>query len=147
MASEHKRRELLLQLQHTVTRRLAELPDANEGVRGALQAICETESWDHGKLWRLDTAAGVMRRHVAWVRPGIEGAQQYAEASRELVFAAGEGLVGTVWQTREPLWTPDTTANPRARRRRLAERTGLRAAFHCPVIYGGNVVGVLAFVC
>ncbi|HEX6268314.1 MAG TPA: PAS domain S-box protein, partial [Burkholderiales bacterium] len=144
---EQKRGEQLLRLQYTVTRALAEAPDPVAAVEGALRAVCETEGWDLGQLWRLDRDAGVMRRFAHWVMPGAPAAQRFADASREVEFTQGKGLVGAAWQSREPLWMPDCTQDTLPRRKALAEETGLRAALLCPIEAEGAVLGVLAFDC
>ena len=145
--TEQKRGELLLRLQHTVTRRLGEAPNISEGIEGALRAICEAESWDLGELWRLDEAAGALRRYAHWSVPGVAAAQKFAEASDGFEFKPGQGLVGIVWRSGESLWIPDAMQDPRAVRKSLAEETGLRGALLCPVAMGERVVGVLNFVC
>jgi len=42
-----------------------------------------------------------------WANPAIAEATQFVEGSSELAFRPGAGLVGTVWQSGEPLWKPD----------------------------------------
>jgi diguanylate cyclase (GGDEF)-like protein/PAS domain S-box-containing protein len=132
--TEQKRSELLLRMQHTVTRRLAEANAAAEGIAGALRAVCETEGWDCAEFWRLDPAAGEMRRFARWASPG------FAECP-------DEGLIDAVRRSGEPLWVPDCSQDPRALRKRLPEESGVRAALLCPVSTAGRVVGVLAFTC
>jgi diguanylate cyclase (GGDEF)-like protein/PAS domain S-box-containing protein len=142
-----ERGEQLLRLQYTVTRTLAEAPEAVQAVEGVLRAVCETEGWDVGHFWRLDPAAGVMRRFAYWTTPGFDAAQRFTEASREAEFAKGAGLIGAAWQAGTPTWIPDVTSNARARRKALAEETGLRAALLCPVSLERSVVGVMSFDC
>jgi hypothetical protein len=143
--TRQKRGEELLRLQHLVTRRLAEAAGAAEGIEGALRAICETEGWDCGELWRLDEAAGVMRRVASWAS---DAGKAYTAAAADSRFKPGEGLIGAVWQSGKPLWIPDTLSDPRSLRKSLAEETGLHAALLCPVLSGARVVaGVLGFAC
>jgi diguanylate cyclase (GGDEF)-like protein/PAS domain S-box-containing protein len=130
--TEQKRGEELLRLQHLVTRRFAEAATAAEGAEGALRAICQSEGWDCGELWRVDAASGAMRRFVHWANAGGEA---HAAASADRGFRPGEGLVGTVWRSAQPLWSPDSL------------EAGLRSALLCPVRRGSEVVGVLHFCC
>ncbi len=145
--TEQKRGEALLRLQYTVTRYFAEAADAAQGASGALRAICEAEGWDCGQFWRVDADDGVVRRHAYWVMPGVRAAQDYAEAWREKAFRRGQGLIGAVWASGEALWIADSTKDPRAQRKAIAQETGLRGALLCPVPAGGRTVGVLSFVC
>jgi diguanylate cyclase (GGDEF)-like protein/PAS domain S-box-containing protein len=145
--TRQKRDEQLLRLQHTVTRRLAEAAGPADGVQGALRAICETEGWDCGEVWRSDAAGEVMRRFAAWAVPGVAPAERFLEMSGGHEFRPGEGLIGSVWQTGAPLWIADTALDERAVRKFLTSETGLRGALLCPVPSGGRTAGVLAFAC
>src|SRR5436190_11206876 len=93
-----KRVERLLRLEHRITRRLAEHAPPQEALGRALQVLCETESWDCAEIWKRDARADVLRRYAQWFNPAVEAAKRFVEGSRELSFARGAGLVGTVWQ-------------------------------------------------
>ena len=138
-----KRVERLLRLEHRITRHLSESVPPPEALGRALQTLCETEGWDCGELWKLDERAGEMRRYAQWFNPAVEGAAGFIEGSRDLAFAPGAGLVGTVWQSGEPLWLDDARADPRSARIGLAERTGLHAAVLFPIRTAGRVTAVL----
>jgi diguanylate cyclase (GGDEF)-like protein/PAS domain S-box-containing protein len=140
-----KRVERLLRLEHRVTRCLAEAQSAPAALGTALKAICETEGWDCAEFWKLDESAGVLRRYAEWAAPDIEAARSFADASRDMVFRPGVGLVGAAWQSGEPLWIADSLEDPRAFRKSLSEKTGLRAAVLFPIRTGGRVTGVLDF--
>jgi diguanylate cyclase (GGDEF)-like protein/PAS domain S-box-containing protein len=145
--TRQKRAEQLLRLEHRVARFLADVPGVPEALRAALRAICETENWDCAQFWKLDEAAGVLRRDAHWALPGVPEANEFAEGSRDLTFAPGVGLVGTVWQSGEPLWIADSMADPRSVRKSLSQRTGLAAALLVPVRSGGRVVAVIEVTC
>jgi len=140
-----KRVERLLRLEHRVTRCLAEAQSAPAALGTALKAICETEGWDCAEFWKLDETAGVLRRYAEWAAPDIEAARSFADGSRDLVFRPGVGLVGAVWQSGEPLWVADSLEDPRAFRKNLSEKTGLRAAVLFPIRTAGRVTAVLDF--
>jgi diguanylate cyclase (GGDEF)-like protein len=135
----------LLRLEHRVTRCLAEAQDAPRALQAALKAIGEMEGWDCGQFWKLDAAREEMRHYAAWMAPGSESAQRFDEASRELAFRQGAGLVGTAWQSGEPLWIQDSPGDTRALPQALSLATGLRGAVLFPVRVGSRVTGVLAF--
>jgi len=73
-----KRGEQLLHLEHAVTRSLAQAAGAVEGAKAALQAICESEGWECGELWRIDESGAALRRFADWTSPGA--AERYAIA-------------------------------------------------------------------
>jgi GAF domain-containing protein len=110
----------------------------------ALRAICETERWDSGQYWNLDADRGVMTFHSGWAISD-DAIRQVAERARRLVITPGNGLVGIVWQTGEPLWLEDFRNDERVLRKELAKQTGWRSAFLFPVHSKGRPVGVLDF--
>ena len=143
--SKQKRIQQLLKLDQAVTLRLAEAQAAPQALQGALEAICDSLRWDCAELWTPDEAAGVLRRFAHWAASADPGAERFVEASKDIVFRPGEGLVGTVWQSGEPIWVTDSPRDARTVRSRLAEETGLRAAVLFPVRAGAKVGAVLEF--
>ena len=141
--TERRRDERLLRLEHAVATRTAAAGDASAAIKEILRAICESEGWGFGVHWYVDVAAGVLRFSEFWsiADPGLE---RYAEATRQVVFAPGIGMVGHVFQSGQPLWVPDTTADTRVVQGILLE-TGLRSLFAFPLVASGTVTGVLAF--
>jgi diguanylate cyclase (GGDEF)-like protein len=144
--TKQRRMQQLLKLDHVVTRRLAEAPSAPEALKGALKAICQSEGWDCAELWKVGDTS-VMRRFTYWSKAEDAAARAFVEGSRDLAFQPGVGLVGTVWQSGEPLWLADSTTDPRGLRTGLAEHTGLRGTALLPVRSGARVVAVLNFLC
>jgi len=84
-----------LHAQYAVARALAESTSLGEAAPRVLRAICEVLGWDHGGLWRVDAAAGVLRCVETWQSPG-RGFAEFEGESRRVAFAAGEGLPGRV---------------------------------------------------
>jgi diguanylate cyclase (GGDEF)-like protein/PAS domain S-box-containing protein len=142
-----KRVERLLRLEQRVMRSLTEAPGIHEGLCSALRAVCEAEGWECAEFWKLDEAAGVMRRFAEWFDPAVDAARDFLEASRELSFAPGAGLVGWVWQSGEPLWIADSTQEERSLRRGISQRTGLRAAVLFPIRSGERISAVVSYNC
>ena len=133
---------LLLRLEHQVTRALSEAEDAATGLRSVLQMVCETTGMSCGRYFKLDESAGVLRFHDGWCLPAYK---RYLEDSRGLAFRPGEGLAGIVWTTGEPVWSSDTSRDPRVLAKSLAQNYGIRGAFAFGVIAQGRVIGVVSF--
>jgi len=139
-----KREEQLKAMEHAVTRCLADADSDGEGLRGVLQAICETENWDCGRYYDAGDDASVLRLFEAWTAPG-SGADKLVDAARAVTFARGQGLSGNVWQSGEPVWVADTRSDPRAAQRVFGADSGMRGAFGFPVTAGDSTIGVLMF--
>ena len=138
-----KRAELMLRLEHKVSGLLAAAELASSGLITVIRAVCEAEHWACGRYFQLDET-GVLRFQDAWCVPE-PGCREFIERSRGLSFAPGEGLVGKVLESGEPLWTADGQVDARVRERSLAEGTGIRGAFCFPAVSDGRTIGVLSF--
>jgi len=139
--TREKRAELLVRLEHTVTRSLAEAESVSQALKAAIFAICETEGWECGRYFRVDEKAGVLRFAEAWGA----AAERYIAGSRDISYAPGVGLVGRVWQSGEPLWVPNIRTDARVAQSALARESGMFGAFVFPVVSEGKTLGVLAF--
>ena len=111
-----------------MTLRFGQARDLSEALKAAMQAICETERWEAARYVYVDEARGVLRAGESWSIPDPKRVR-YLEESRTKDYAPGEGLVGHVWKTGEPLWVPDIAKDPRvarpaARRRDRHARLG-----------------------
>ena len=142
--TQRRRAQQLRELEHGVTRSLAQAETLDEALRGAIRAVCETEGWDCGRYFSADPKAGVLRFSGAW-GVQVESVQRFISGSRGLTYRSGEGIVGRVWRSGEPIWVTDVLADPRSAQPALARATGMRGAFVFPVIAEGRATGVLAF--
>jgi diguanylate cyclase (GGDEF)-like protein/PAS domain S-box-containing protein len=139
-----KRDEHLLRLEHSVSRDFAETPNAADARKAALRAICEAGHWNCGRYLWVDGAAGMLRHGEDW-SDGSQSIERYLEDSRRMAYAPGQGLVGAVWASGQPLWIPDMFDEPRVARPGIARALGLRAALVVPVTSEGKPIGVLIF--
>ena len=142
--TEIKRAEQLLRLEFTVARCLAGADDTSAALQAVIRAVCETQSWDCGRYFRLDLASGVLLLDESWGVP-VAGVEQFMEKSRGTVFRPGAGLAGRVCQSGEPLWILNGSKDGRASRTALAHETGMDGAFVFPITSKGKTLGVLAF--
>ena len=138
-----KRAEQLLRLEHQVARALSEARSSAMGVTMVMQLICEAEGWACGRAFRVDLAEDRLVYRRGWTASGSPF-ERFLERSRELAYSRGQGLAGTVWQTGEPLWSTDTSRDPRVMAKSLTVE-GARGAFLLPVKVEGQVLGVLSF--
>jgi diguanylate cyclase (GGDEF)-like protein/PAS domain S-box-containing protein len=142
--TQEHRYKRLLELNLEVARILTDSEQSIDALQAAIRAICESEEWEAGQFWSLDSNTELMRFHVGWHvdKPSIENVIANA---RKLVIGRGVGLVGTVWQNGEPLWVPDIAADNRLIRKDIAAETGWRSALLFPVSSHGELMGVLDF--
>jgi PAS domain S-box-containing protein len=137
---------VLLRTEHAVARVLASAPDEENAHPRLLAAIGGALAWDFGALWTpIDDEGTALRCTHTW-----EGAftpvAAFADLSRSVTLAAGQGLPGEVWQTGRPAWIADAHEHPRPLPRvQAADAAGLRSAFAFPVRRAGRVLAVMEF--
>src|SRR6185436_3442993 len=139
-----KRAELLLELEYSVARRLADADSETAALNAVIRTVCEAQGWDCGRYFRLDEAAGVLCFDQSWGVPAA-AVEQFLEHSRGMVVRPGTGLTGRVYESGQPLWvlsgSPDADVSPLA----LARETRGEGAFVFPVVAEDRTIGVLAF--
>jgi len=144
--TERRRGEQRVAAQYAVTRILAEA-DSLAGVASpVLRAIGENLEWDWGCLWSFDWERDrdgtPLRCDVLWRASDIE-TSEFDTVSREWIFADGEGLVGQVWRTAEPVWMVDATTQAGFLRASAAAKAGLHGAVIFPILLDTEPLGVV----
>ncbi|MBI3326234.1 MAG: GAF domain-containing protein [Nitrospinae bacterium] len=94
-------------------------------------------------------AAGIM--HYDEVRGGLAFVRRFnlpPELMQDVIVQPGEGIVGRVFQERQPVWTRDLLVDPAASYAnpavgRAIKAQALRAVLAAPIISRGEVYGVL----
>lgn len=137
--------EQMLQLETSVLRFISDKENVADAIRGAMRMICESQGWEAGSFWQLDEKSGVLRYKAGWTNEDNEIVARVMEGAGDVVFSHGEGLPGWVWQSGEPLWSPDIRNDERIRTTEVTELTGWNAAFLFPVTLEGKFLGVLDF--
>jgi PAS domain S-box-containing protein len=145
--TERRRAEELRELEHAVTRILADTDSVAAGLQRVIRAVCETEDWDCGRYFRVDEQANVLRFAEGWSIPEA-AVERFLVLSRGMVYHPGIGLSGVAWQTGKPVWSTDVASDPRASKgaAKIGSREiGIHAAFVFPIVSRGDTIGVLIF--
>ena len=145
--TERRRAEELRELEHAVTRILADADSASAGLQAVFRAVCETEGFECGRYFRLDEEARVLRFAEGWSVPD-SAVERFIALSRDRVYRPGEGLSGLAWQTEQPQWSVDVTRDPRTgsgASKTTPGGIGLHGAFVIPLVVGGKTIGVFSF--
>ena len=142
--TEHRAAELRVELQHAVTRALAEATSLPQTARNILEIVCRMMGWDIGGFWLIDRAAKVLRCVELWHPPAAEF-RAFADASRTLTFGIGEGLPGKIWAAAQPVWIPEVAQEASFRRHAPAAQVALRGAVGFPIKLREAVLGVAEF--
>jgi two-component system cell cycle sensor histidine kinase/response regulator CckA len=130
--------------QYTVGSLLAGSWTLKEAGAQILEAIASSGDWVHGSIWVYDESAVVLRCKTTW-HPPTERMEKFAEVSRSIEFARGEGLPGRVWVSKKPTWIEDVTIDTNFPRAWVAAEVGLRGGFAFPLRVDGAVNGIIEF--
>ncbi|NPC56800.1 sensor histidine kinase [Caenimonas soli] len=141
----NERDDNLLRLEHAVARQLADADDTVVALKSVIQALCETQGWEYGRFWQADEAARVLRFAAAW-HPEDSPIAAHMASSEAAVFRPGEGMVGRVWESGQPLWFSDLTKQRPVLGATLAPGVELHGACMFPVASQGRTLGVMSFV-
>ena len=128
-----RRRQKLLEALHATTQGLLAGAGAGELLRAIVQRACELLGSSHGNLYLLED--GVLR-----CRAGL-GAMAWA-GQEGLVVRPGEGMVGRVWETGEPVVVENYSQWPGRLRDPRFDSIG--GAVSVPLLTGGQFVGAFS---
>jgi len=142
--TQRRREERLLALEHLVARTLAEAQTKLDGLQAALRAVCESEGWECGRYFHVDEDGASIRMLDGW-SDGGESMRRLVDGSRGTALARRTGLVGTVWDSGEPIWVPDVCTDPRVQAQALDQAADTHGTLVFPVLLQERVTGVLAF--
>ncbi len=142
--AQERRAEQRLRVRDASTRALSESPSLAEASPRLLQAVCDNLGWQVGALWTVDPRRNVLRCVQTWHSPGA-AVEEFESMSMRRTFAAGVGLPGRVWSSREPIWLADLARAENFPPIAMASRLGLRSAVAFPIMSGREVLAVLEF--
>ncbi|MDR4495719.1 MAG: response regulator [Nitrospirales bacterium] len=111
-----------------------------------LQSVCLSLHMQTGELWQLDHHQQLMRCIEVWTSPS-ESLIEFEEATKGTAFPMGVGLPGQVWARKEPIWINDVVNASNFPRATIARRAGLHGAFAFPIMFKGDVLGLMEFFC
>jgi len=108
-------------------------------------ALCAQMHWDVSAMWLVDPQLQLLTRAGSATsrRPG--SAQElvaFSNPDASVTFAPGEGLIGKVWSTGQPL-SARLSGNAEFIRADAAAKAGLQTGLWFPVHDGAYVVGVI----
>jgi PAS domain S-box-containing protein len=142
--TERQRAERRQAAQYAVTRILAESTLLGDAAPQLLQAICESVGWEAGALWCVDRSNGVLRCTEMWHNPSVE-ITEFEMVSRQWTVRPGDGVLGRVWASGEPVWSADVVEQADFIRAHVAGKAGLHGGFAFPILLGNEVLGVIEF--
>ncbi len=140
--SERKQMEGLQQAQLSISHILAQSAALDEAVPQLLRVLGEMGPWDMTMLWHKEATDDRLACEGSWIRPSCRW-DEFVTVCRNSEFPPGMDFPGIVWNSKAPLWIPDTLADSRFTRAPTAARLGMHGACIVPIRSGSVIHGVL----
>ena len=125
--------------------------DLDKALATALRSICEFSRWPIGHVYRIEgveggeleaASAGIWYLHESIDRNDVESFVSLSEGTK---FRVGQGMVGSVMQSRQPTSIEDVTQLQGFKRATAARANNVRGCFALPVVFDGEVRFILEF--
>ncbi|MBW4646331.1 MAG: PAS domain S-box protein [Goleter apudmare HA4340-LM2] len=139
--AENESRLLLLTTQ-AITRAI----DVNGALAVVLRLICQTIGWDFSEAWIPSDDGTVLEHSLVWYGEN-SSLEEFCHESKTMKLTLGVGMLGRVWQSRQPEWIEDVSQVSETIfwRSPQAAKVGLKAGFAVPILAGNQVLAVLVF--
>ncbi|MEO7599635.1 MAG: ATP-binding protein [Opitutus sp.] len=142
--TERKRAESRIELQHAVTRALAEAEPTQPTMQNVLAIIAHGLESNVGIIWSTDRATRTLRYMDSWERPGA-GATALVQASRIATIGEGVGHPGMILHHRTSVFWAGASTRSGDDRLTHAAAAGLLGGTAFPVILRNEVLAVIEF--
>ncbi|MEX0803382.1 MAG: ATP-binding protein [Candidatus Binatia bacterium] len=114
----------------------------------AVDQLCAHQNWSvgHAYFFRPETTDHLDSLAVWYLRDPT-AYESFQKASESLPFRAGQGLIGRIVRSREPVVIEDIAEDRNFVRAKAASAVGLKSAVAFPVLINKEVAAVLEFFC
>ena len=143
--AELEEKNALIKLLQTVAVASNEAETTAEALSRAIEDVCAHTGWPVGHAYVTGEEGVAAASAGVWHLADPDRFRGLKTASTNTDFRPGEGLVGRVLLTGEPVCVADLRKEPAFTRGRVEPNTGVVAAFLFPLLIGREVVGVLEF--
>lgn len=140
----HSRRLLEAELLSQAASHVVTAETFAESLQRLLDLICTQIEWPFGHVWMpYDSGLMLSSSHIWHSEPGYD-ISDFVKMTQSTHFRYGEGLPGTIWKRREPVWMEEAEITEMIRMQSY-HGIPIRSAFGFPVIADGDVVTILEF--
>ena len=140
--TEQRRAEEDVSLLQTILLSIAESPTLSAALRVVMEKICEATGWGIGQAWMPQPDGKALICSPAWYGRD-DRFEKLRRISETMVLSPGEGLPGSAFASRQPVWARDLSRERHCLRAPIAGEVGLKSGFAVPVLAGDQVLAVL----
>ena len=117
----------------------------SEALERNLALVCTYTGWSVGHAFVLDRARNEMRSLGIWSVDSTERHAEFMRVTEGMSFSPGQGLVGRIWQSAQPIWVKNMQEVGCRRHVQCSGPSLLKGAFGFPVIIDKEVEAVMEF--
>jgi len=143
--TERKLLALSREMEHAVTKMLAEAASVDEAMPNLIRTMCEAMGWSYGSWWNWSEAEQTLMRKEFWSDFVMDFGGEDMVPWTRLRYRNPGGPVSRAWHETQPTWIEDVRSNDTFNRRHTALKLGLHSAFVFPVTAGGKTIGIMEF--
>lgn len=140
--TEQRRAEEEVGLLQTILLAVGESPNLSTALCVVMEKICEATGWEIGQAWIPQPDGKTLVCSPVWYRRGPHF-EKLRWMSREMILLTGEGLPGSAFASRQPVWVRDLSQAKNCSRAPVAAEVGLKSGFAVPVLADNQVMAVL----
>jgi PAS domain S-box-containing protein len=126
-----------------LTPAIADARTVEDAIELTLREICAYTGWAMGQAWKRN-GSPYLESYPCWCAVS-DAYRSFRTRSESITFKSGEGLPGSAWSNRRPVWVPDVGSRPDLPRGPFMREVGITAGLAVPVLAQGDVVAVLEF--
>ncbi len=143
--SADTREQRLLTLLQSISLAVAKDESIEAAYGDVLTFICQFMGWPLGHVYIWSPAVDALVSSRIWYTADASAIKPFRELSEATQFHSGEGTLGMVWDTGEPISILDVHDSNVFVREMPGRAARIRAYFAFPVLISGQVMAVLEF--
>ncbi len=136
--------ERRMAVQYQITQMLADATGLNDAATKVLAAVCSHLDWDLGQFWLVDSHTAALRLIGDW-HLEVGSFPNFKQSCRSRLFTWGVGMLGSIWESRRPVWVPSIARDHLFVGADMALQDGLLSACGFPIANEGHVLGIMTF--
>ena len=116
---------------------IAEIGDAQDALSASiavLRRVCEATGWVLGQMWIPSQDGTALERDAVWASESDKGLQEFVSISGRITFSLGQGFLGRVWSSKQPVWIPNVSIDRDVVRFSEAQIANFVTALGIPVV-------------
>jgi len=118
---------------------------SEEAIQSCLELVWAHAGWPVGHAYVVGNSSDGTKPDHLWHVEDPARFESFVQATEEVLFRPGLGLLGRVQASARPVWVADLGEDTLFLRRDRAAAVGLKAGFAVPVLVADEVVAVLEF--